>query len=84
MTSLKLCWLQEAAETSSLSEPHVPSEQQDAELLAAEDFQLSMELIGEAAQNMEDSFAIGGCEACAQPVLLVYDSQDAEKTVSSA
>ena len=59
----------------------VPSEQHNAELLAAEDFQLSLERIEKAAQNMEDSFAIGGCETIAQPVLLVHNSQDAEKTV---
>ena len=63
---------------------HVPSEQHNAELLAAERFQVSMMLIGQAAQNMEDSFAIGGCEACAQPVLLVHNCQDARKMVMTA
>ena len=33
---------------------------------------------------MEDSFAIGGCETIAQPMLVVHKSQDAEKTVKSA
>ncbi len=83
ITLLKLCWLQEAAKMAAQSEDHVPSEQHDAELLAT---RLSMELIDEAAQSMEDSFAtgIGGREACLQPVLLVCNTQDAEKTVKSA
>ena len=61
----------------------VPSEQHNAELLAAEETQLSLEYIDEAAEEMEDSFAIGGCETIAQPMLLVHSSQDAEKTVKS-
>lgn len=65
------------------SEQHVPLEQHDAETLAAECFALEMEIIEEAAQSMEDTFTCGGLEACAEPVLLVYNRQDAEKTVKS-
>ena len=59
-------------------------QRRDAELWAAGHFQLSLEKINEAAQGMKDSFAIGGCETTAQPMLLVHKSQDAEKTVKSA
>ncbi len=81
--SLKPCW-QEAAGMAASSTQHVPSEQHHAELLAAERFRVSMTLIEQAAQNMEDSFAIGGCEALAQPVLLVHNCQDARKMVMTA
>ena len=69
---------------SAPSTHQVPSEQHDAELWAAGHFQLSLEKINKAAQKMEDSFAIGGCETIAQPMLVVHKSQDAEKTVKSA
>ena len=68
---------------SAPSTHQVPSEQHDAELWAAENFQFSLRTIDKVAKELEDSFAIGGCETIAQPVLLVHKSQDAEKKVRS-
>lgn len=40
--------------------------------------------ITKAALDLEETFACGGCEPCAQPMQLVYKAQDTHKMVKSA